>query len=348
MMTEPQLTLLWPFMLIFLLLIPPGILLYLRLQQRRRRLAESFSSLGVGQIATGRSDRRGFRRRHLPPLLFLIGVTVLILALARPHTLVHLPRVEGTVILLFDVSGSMAADDFQPTRMEAAKAAAREFVLSQPESVKVGVVAFSDSGFAVQAPTNRQEIILATIDRLKPQRGTSLAHGVIASLNTIATDAGLEPPEVPTQASDQPDENALPLAQLPEGTFPYAVIVMLSDGENNEDPDPLEAAQVAADRKVRIHTVGIGSPEGTILEVEGFSVHTRLDEALLREMADRTGGAYHNAENEEELKEVYSQITPQLIIRPEQTEVTALFAGASLLILLISGVLSMVWLGRVP
>ena len=125
-------------------------------------------------------------RRHIPPALFLAGLTILIVALARPQTVVSLPRVEGTVILAFDVSGSMAADDMKPTRMEAAKAAARDFVQRQPPSVQIGVVAFSDNGFSVQVPTNDQDAILAAINRLTPQRGTSLANGIRASLNAIA------------------------------------------------------------------------------------------------------------------------------------------------------------------
>ena len=146
-------------------------------------MAASYGSLGLVQEAAGRQLGA---RRHIPPALFLAGLTILMVALARPQTVVSLPRVEGTVILAFDVSGSMAAEDLKPTRMEAAKAAARDFVQRQPRSVQIGVVAFSDSGFAVQAPTNDQEAILAAINRLTPQRGTSLGQGILASLNTIA------------------------------------------------------------------------------------------------------------------------------------------------------------------
>src|SRR5258708_36818297 len=103
---------------------------------------------------------------------------------------VSLPGVEGRVILAFDVSGSMAADDLKPTPRDAAKAAAQDFVERQPLNVQIGVVAFSDSGLAVQAPTNEREAILAAIDRLTPQRGTSLASGIIGSLTTIAAGQG--------------------------------------------------------------------------------------------------------------------------------------------------------------
>jgi len=153
---------LWPAMLLFLAALPLFVALYRRRLEQRRRLAARYGSLGRVQEATGRPP--GWRR-HLPPALFLVGLTLLIVALARPQTVVSLPRMEGTVILAFDVSGSMAADDMTPTRMEAAKAAARDFVERQPPSLQIGVVAFSDSGFAVQTPTNDQEAILAAIAR---------------------------------------------------------------------------------------------------------------------------------------------------------------------------------------
>src|SRR5436309_15737486 len=177
----------WPPMLLSLLLMPLGVALYVRLQRRRRRLAATYGSLGLVQEAAG---RRLGGRRHIPPALFLLGLTLLAVALARPQTVLSLPKVEGTVILAFDVSGSMAADDLKPTRMEAAKAAARAFVQRQPRTVQIGVVGFSDNGFTVQAPTNNQDTILAAINRLTPQRGTSLGQGILASLKTIAVGNG--------------------------------------------------------------------------------------------------------------------------------------------------------------
>ena len=165
----------------------------------------------------------------------------------------------------------------------------------QPPSVQIGVVAFSDSGFSVQAPTNDQEAILAAINRLTPQRGTSLAHGILASLNTIAV---AERPSRP-RLLQQPDADAdTPRRRrCRKGRTRSAVIVLLTDGENNEPPDPLAAAQAAADRGVRIYTVGIGSAAGATLHVNGFTVHTQLDEAMLQQIAQLTDGDYYNAEN---------------------------------------------------
>ena len=342
----------WPTMLLLLLFIPLFGVLYILLQQRRRRFAASYSSLGLVQGAMGRGP--GIRR-HVPPALFLVGLAILMIALARPQTVISLPKVEGTVILAFDVSGSMAADDMKPTRMEVAKAAAREFVQRQPRSVQVGVVAFSDSGFAVQAPTNDQDAILASINRLTPERGTSLAHGILASLNTIAADTGqalqidssLTPAPLPTVATPNAPEGPIG-TPVPEEMYTSATIVLLTDGENNESPDPLAAAQAAADRGVRIYTVGIGSAAGTTLHIDGFTVHTQLDEAMLHQISQLTDGAYYNAENEQELHTIYENLAPQLVIKPEKTEVTSVFAGASIFVLLIGGTFSLLWFSRLP
>lgn len=331
----------WPSMLFALLLIPLFVGLYVRLQRRRQQLATQYGGFGLIQSAAGQA--LGWRR-HVPPGLFLLGLTLLLVAVARPEAVVNLPRIEGTVILAFDVSGSMAADDLEPTRMEAAKIAARSFIEHQPSTVQIGVVAFSDGGFMVQAPTNDPEPLLATIDRLTPERGTSLGHGILAALNTIAADADQAAP-FDLEATREPEVTPTP---VPPGTFTPAVVVLLTDGENLDEPDPLQAAQAAADRGVRIHTVGIGSAEGATLEIEGFNVHTRLDEELLQHIAGITDGVYYNAENEDDLQAIYENLDPQLVIKPEKMEVTSVFAGISIVVLLIGGALSLLWFGRVP
>ncbi len=340
-MADLAMSFIWPAMLLLLLLAPLCVVQYIRLQRRRRRFAAKFGSLGLVQEAAGR--RLGLRR-HIPPALFLVGLTILIIALARPETVVSLPRIEGTVILAFDISGSMAADDVKPTRMEAAKAAARDFVQRQPPSVQIGVVAFSDGGFAVQAPTNDPDAILASINRLTPQRGTSLAHGILASLNTIAVSTG-QAPDLYSNLTPTPTLTPTP---VPKGTYTSAVIILLTDGENTVSPDPLAAAQTAADRGVRIYTVGIGSAAGSILHINGFTVHTQLDEATLQHISQLTDGAYYNAENEQDLRTIYENLRPQLVIESEKMEVTSIFGGASLLILLIGGAFSLLWFSRLP
>jgi len=229
--------------------------------------------------------------------------------------------------------------------MEAAKAAVRDFVQRQPLTVQIGVVAFSDSGFSVQVPTNDQAAILAAIDRLSPTRGTSLANGILISLNTIAAaDAG-QTTRYYSNVTPTPSPTPTP---VPKGTYTSAVIVLVTDGENTVSPDPIDAAQTAADRGVRVNTVGIGSAAGTTLHINGFTVRTQLDEAMLQQISQLTDGTYYNAENEQDLHTIYDNLNPQLIIKPEKTEVTSILAGAGLLVLLIGGAFSLRWFSRLP
>ena len=325
-------------MLWSLILIPLLILYYLRMQRRRTQLALRYGSLGlVQQTSTVNS------RRHIPAMLFLLGMIILFIALARPQMVLGLPNREGIVILAFDVSGSMAAEDFEPNRLEAAKIIAIDFVERQPPTVRIGVVAFSEGGFSVQLPSNDQAAIIESIQRLTPQRGTSLANGIIVSLNTIANATG----QAPIVGFDEANVPA-PLVPVEPMENESAVIVLLTDGENNMEPDPIEAAQFAADRGIQIHTIAIGSVEGTVVTVNGITVFTQVNEEGLQQISELTGGLYFNAQNEEELAEVYESIEPNFVFDPEETEVTAVFAGISILILLFGGMLSLLWFSRVP
>jgi Ca-activated chloride channel homolog len=327
----------WPTMLLSLLAVPLLVLLYLGLQRRRRRLAATWAGLGL--------DQEIGLRHYAPAGILMLALTLLLVAMARPQAVVHLPRIEGTVILAFDVSGSMSADDLEPTRLEAAKSAAVDFLDGRPEGVQVGVVAFSDNGFTVQAPTDDEDAILGTISRLAPESGTSIANGIFASLNLLATLNRQPTPHLYTDLTPATPATPTP---VPPGTFVPAVIVLLTDGENNEDPDPLAAAQAATDRGVRIYAVGIGTTAGTTLEVNGFVVHTQLHEETLQQVALRSGGAYYNAQSEEDLQRIFQDINPQLAVKPQEMEVTSLFAGASILALLLGAALSLLWFSRVP
>lgn len=332
-------TFIWESMLWSLVLIPLLMLMYLNVQRQRQQLALRYGSLGLVRQASGRGVGM---RRHIPAIFFLVGLTVLFVALARPQMVIGLPKVEGIVILAFDISGSMAADDFKPNRLEAAKAVAIDFVERQPSSVKVGVVAFSEGGISVQIPSNDQAAIIDAIKRLTPQRGTSLANGIVASLNTIANITGDEP-------ITSLDREGAPTPAAPAEVLNESVsIILLTDGENNMNPDPVTAALFAAERGVRIHTIAIGSTEGTMLTVNGFTVFTQVDEAALQQISELTQGIYFNAQTEDDLREVYETIEPGLRVEQEETEITAVFAGVSVLILLIGSILSLLWFSRVP
>jgi Ca-activated chloride channel family protein len=331
-------TFIWPTMLLSLFSVPLLALVYLRREQRRRQWAARYGSLGFVPASDS--------RHHGLFALFSTGLAILCVALARPHMEISLPRVEGTLILAFDISGSMAANDVEPTRLDVAKAVAIEFVQRQPRTVQLGLVAFSEGGLSVQAPTNDQAALIAAINRLTIGRATSLANGILASLTVIAAQYAHEPPRFYSNLTPEPTATPTP---VPSGTYnTSAIVVLFSDGENTTAPDPMDAVQAAIDRGIRVYTVGIGGPEGATLEVEGFSVHTQIDEAMLQDIAQRTGGKYYHVESQGDLSEIYDTVEAQWVVRPEKTEVTALFAVAGILLMLIGGALSLWWFNQIP
>lgn len=335
----------WPVLLLALPLVPLGALALWALGRRRAARVAAFGAHGLapGPAAVG---RRAVVRRRLVAASYLVGLMILTLSLGRPTSIVALPVSEGMVILAFDVSRSMAATDLAPTRLEAARTAARAFVERQPQSVVIGVVAFSDSGFAVQSPSNDRATVLAAIDRLTPQTGTSLGQGIQNALNAIALAESDQTRGFYTNRSPQPSPS---LAPVPPGTHRSASVVILTDGEDTQSrPDPLQAAQAAADRGIRIYTVGIGSDGGADVQVGDFTVHTALDADLLARVAQLTGGAYFSAQSAGDLQQVYDNIDPRIEFRNQVTELTALVAAAGLVVLLLGALASLAWTGRVP
>jgi Ca-activated chloride channel family protein len=210
-------------------------------------------------------------------------------------------------------------------------------------------VAFSDGGIAVQSPTRDQAAVLGAIDRLQPSNGTSLGQGILVALHAV--DIALDPPPIDFYSRRSPEPVADPTpdpAPAPARQQASATIVLLTDGENNERPDPLEAAQEAADQGVRIDTVAIGSAEGIELDLDGFVVHTSLDAELLEDIARTSGGTAYRATDAETLVGIYETLQPQLVVEPQSIEVTAIVAAMSVLLLLVGGLLSLRWQGRLP
>jgi Ca-activated chloride channel family protein len=340
-------TFLWARMLWLLLLLPLLVAAYLLLQRRRKKYALRYASLSLIKEALGRGP--GIRR-HIPPILFLAGVAVMLFALSRPAAVVRLPSQQGTVILALDVSGSMRADDLKPTRLDAAKEAARAFLEKQPRQVRIGVVAFSSTAALVQAPTVERSEVLAAINRLSPQRGTAVGSGLIASLRAVFEEP--DAPAPPVELGGRRDwdwQQALPqLPPVAPGSHSSAVIVLLSDGQSNQGPDPLEVAQRAANLGVRVYTVGVGSPEGTVLRIYGRSIRVRLDESALKSISQATAASYYKADSETDLRDVYEALSTQLVMETEKTELTAFFTAGAMAILLLAGTLSLLWFNRLP
>jgi Ca-activated chloride channel family protein len=322
----------WPAMLLGLALVPLLVLGYRALLRQRAERRTQLAALGLVAPAAVTSGTK----RHVGPVLFLIALTALIVALARPSATISEPRREGTVVLAFDVSGSMAAKDIAPSRIAAAKRAARAFVRRQPATVRVGVVAFSSSGLVTQQPTRDRTKVLAAIDQLTPQGGTALGRGLQTSLSAIAGKAvQLDTSNGSVEAEGQD-----------LGFHGSTAVILLSDGENTVRPDPVRVAEIASTAGVKVYPIGLGSPQGTVLDIDGFQVATALDEPMLREIASTTDGRYFAAADEKELSEVYGSIDLSLTFRKQHVEVTALLAAAAALLLLVGAGLSLTWFGR--
>ena len=333
----------WPFMLTLLLLIPVLDVVYILLQRRRQKYALRYASLSLVKEALGRGP--GWKR-HVPAALFMLALVAMIIALARPEATTLVPSAEGVIILAIDVSGSMTATDLQPNRLEAAKAAAKAFVEKQPETVQVAIVTFSDNAFVVQPPTEDKNSLIAAINRLQWQRGTAIGRGLVASLDAIAEKTGKggeinlnQDPSTSTEPQPTP---------MPQGQYQNAIIVLLTDGENNQWPEPVDIAQMAADRGIRVYTVGIGSEEGAVVRIQGRAIRTRLDEQTLRTISEMTAGEYYNAQTESDLVKIYENLSTNLVLKTEKTEVTAYVTGIAVLLSLLAGFFSLIWFNRLP
>jgi Ca-activated chloride channel family protein len=320
-----------PYVLIAAVLVTAGAITgYVGLQRRRTAV---LAAAGFPAPAGGRS-RRAAVRRHLPYALLLAALPILLVGLARPEAELAVPRMAGTVVLAFDVSNSMSADDVTPSRLAAAQAAATAFVEEQPDTVDIGVLMFGDQALLTQAPTGDHARALDAIGRLSPSGGTSLGQAILVGLGTITGRPVTLPPEGETAPPNE------------LGYWPSATIVLFSDGQNTAGPDAEAAAELAAAAGVRIQAVGVGTAAGATVAVDGFQLGTALDEALLTSVAQLSGGAYQQAGDAAALAATTRSIDLRLTTTTEPVELTAPFAGAGLLLLLVGGLLGLRWHGR--
>ena len=336
---------LWPEMLWGLLVLPMLVAAYIMILQRKKKLAVRYANLAMVREAMGASQRI---RRHIPPAFFLLALTAMLLALARPQTTITLPTQHETVILAMDISGSMRATDVEPNRLVAAQNAAKQFVSEQPENVRVGVVAFAGTATVAQAPTRNREDVIAAIDRFQLQRATAIGSAIIVSLATIFPEAGIDVGAMMYGNERKADRSDKPAVKpVAPGSYASAVIILLTDGQRTTGPDSIQAAKMAAERGVRIYTVGVGTPEGKIIGFEGWSMRVRLDEDTLKAVADITRGEYFYAGNAVDLKKVYQALNAKLVMERKKTEVTALFSGLAALLAVVSAALSLAWFHRI-
>lgn len=344
---------LWPTLLWLLLVLPLLVLLYLWLLRRRKAAAVPYPGLALVRQALG--PGHGWRR-HVPPLLFLLGLAALLVAAARPLAVLQLPSQQQTIILAMDVSGSMRATDVQPDRLTAAQNAAKAFIQDLPRHVRVGVVAFAGTAQLAQLPTQSHEDLLKAIDSFQLQRGTATGNGIMMALATLFPDAGIDIAALggrqsmrvrPIDEVGRADPAKKPFTPVAPGSYRSAAIIMLTDGQRTTGVDPLEAAQWAADRGVRVYTVGVGTVDGEVIGFEGWSMRVRLDEDTLKEVARTTVGEYFYAGTAEGLRKVYETLSTRLTVEKKETEVAGLLALLAGVLVLGAAGLSLWWFNRV-
>lgn len=339
-----------------LLLAPAAVVVYVLLLRRRRRAALRYATLAPLKEALGAGPGL---RRHLPPALLLAGIALALLAAARPTTTITLLSDQRTLIMAIDVSLSMRAADIEPTRIVAAQTAAKAFVEKQPDDTRIGIVTFAGTAQLVQPPTRDREALVAAIDRFALQRHTAIGSGLLVSLAALFPDEGIDVEKAVLggtstreRARGAPADGKAPLRKaepkepLPPGAYKSGAIILLTDGRRTTGPDPMEIAQMAAARGVRVYTVGFGKAGGAPAEVDGYTMFMAFDEPALRAIAGVTQGEYFHAPSAEDLARIYGEITTRFTLERQQTEVTALAAAAAALLVLAAGTLSLRWHGR--
>ncbi|QYY28472.1 MULTISPECIES: VWA domain-containing protein [Cupriavidus] len=350
---------LWPQMLWLLLALPLLAAAYLYLLARRKKTALLYASLALPRAAIGRRQRL---RRHIPPALFLVALGAALLACARPTATVTLPSDTITLVLAMDVSRSMEATDVAPTRISAAQQAARDLIVGLPASVRLGIVSFAGTATVVLRPTSNRQDMLDAIDRFQLQRGTATGSGLIQALAVLFPDDGIDleailfadEPVFSTRRAVPLDEAAAADAvrkreqatqSAQPGSYRHGAVILLSDGRRTVGPDPVDAARMAAQRGVRVYTVGFGTLGGNAPETS-LSYYMQLDEPALRAVATITGAEYFQAGSAADLSQVYRQLSARFALERRETEISALLAAASVLLLVSACALSMLWFRR--
>lgn len=360
--------LLWPGSLLLIGLIPLLIAVYVWMLRRRRRFAVRYSSLSLIREALPQQARW---RRHVPFALFLAALFSLVIALSRPVAIVAVPTGQVTIMLTIDVSRSMCATDIQPNRLLAAEAAALSFIRRQGPHTQIGLVAFSGFAELIQPPTSDQEVLQDAITSLLTGRRTAIGSGILKALDAIAE---IDPNVAPSETGDL---SAIKPTPVPKGAYAPHIIVLLTDGVSNAGPLPLDAAQQAADRGIRVYTIGFGTAENESLpacapgrepfdggrqfgggqfgggqfgggqfgggQFGGGGFRRGIDEETLKQVADLTGGEYYSAASADELNNVLQSLPTYLIVKHETTELSVAFAALGALCVALAIVLSLLW-----
>jgi len=352
----PPVTFLWPQLLWLLMALPLLVLLYVWLLRRRKRTALRYANLSIVREALGKGP--GWRR-HVPPVLMLMSLAAMLLAASRPMASITLPSTQQTIILAMDVSGSMRAEDVQPNRLVASQNAAKAFLAELPRHVKVGIVAFAGAAQVVQPVTLSREDLVTAIDKFQLQRATAIGSAIVVSLSELFPEQRISltdmtysrnsDPFAPRGRSlDQPRNTEEKAFQPVEpGSYGSAAIILLTDGQRTTGVDTAEAAKMAADRGVRVYTVGVGTVEGEVIGFEGWSMRVRLDEDTLKDVARTTRAEYFYAGTAENLKQIYQSLSSRLTVEKKETELSGLLALVAAGLAIVAAGLSLAWFNRV-
>ncbi len=345
--------------LLWLLILAPLLVAFYHWALRRSR-GLAYPNVGIIRAAISPGMRL---RRHVPPLLLLLALILMVVAMARPNATLVLPAQYKTIVLAIDTSGSMRATDVEPTRLSAAQSAAKSFVREVPKDVRIGIVEFGATASAVQMPTANRDDLVASIDRFILQRGTATGSGLYAALAMLFPEAGIDleklvggPGRDRVAAASGRSSRQRPLGDREEappqpppmvpGSYEQGVIILLSDGRRTTGPDPLDAARMAADRGVRVYTVGFGTRDGGSVDFGEYSFYVRLDEETLKGVASITRGEYFHAGTAADLRKVYEDLRNKLVMERKRTEVSALLSAIGAVLLAVAGLLSLLWFNR--
>jgi Ca-activated chloride channel family protein len=356
---------LWPDLLWLLVILPIFAAAYIWSLRRRRPSGIRYSSLSLIREAQPGSSRL---RRHLPFVLLLAAFAPLVIALARPVSVVAVPTNKTTIILTIDVSGSMCSSDVPPTRIQAAETAAAKFINSQSASTQFGLVAFSSFAEIVQSPTSDRQQLLQALASLATGRRTGIGEGILASIDAVS----MVDPSVARSTSDSnPGKEPAP---VPQGAYAPDIVVLLTDGANNTGTDPVDAAKEAATRGLRVYTIGFGTANGGALDPTcaqqflgrepnggfpgggfgggfpgggfgggGGQFRRGIDEAALEQIASITGAKYFPAESADQLQKVFESLPVNLIVKHETAEVSVAFVGLGVVLAALAMLLGRIW-----
>jgi Ca-activated chloride channel homolog len=333
----------WPGLLWALLLVPVALAAYLLAQRRRSRYTVRFTNLDL--LANVVSAKPGWRR-HVPPALYLLALTALLISLARPQALTLVPKEQATIILVMDVSGSMNATDVEPTRLVSSQRAAASFVEQLPEKFRVGIVSFASTAQTLTRPTTDRPAVYGAIESLHAEGATAMGDGIERALDVKRPPA---PPSTGSTARPAPS----PDTRQGAGEDAPLVVLLLSDGANTQGrAQPMEAAADAKGLGVPVFTIALGTDQGMVDVPDETGNLRRIpvppDKLTLQRIAETTGARFFAAPSSRDLKAVYRELGSKIGFVKERQEVTVVFAATGLLFLVAGAAMSLVWFSRFP